>query len=370
MNRKRMTRRAAFTLVELLVVIAIIAILVLLLLPAINSAREAARRNTCLKNAKELALAVLNHESSYQRLPLANSAPPRSGPRSNLGRIEPGNVAGEPYYYEGDGINRNSDGYSWIVSILPYIEEQPLHDQMSKATDNFRRLAFDPTLLLNSSIPESHLSSAKLELLRCPSFAGEETDQSESHYGLSSDTDIAGGNYVAVAGTLYDSRQGVMDHDSRYGGAIVSKATDKFKGVRMADIVDGASKTILMGESKHEVYSSWYSGQSSWALAFSPENPPLLITGTDGQTAVDSGSRTALNQGGSVLLRNTPGYTPLTNQFRGEARDWGLSSDHPGLVVHSFADGHAKAIPDSVDATLYFRLVTRAGHETVDQSQM
>ena len=110
-------RVRGFTLVELLVVIAIIAILVLLLLPAINAAREAARRNGCINTVRQLALAVVNHEATTGRFPLCNSAPPRPGNRSNLGRVEPGS-ANDQLYVDQNGRERwNNDGYSWIVQV-------------------------------------------------------------------------------------------------------------------------------------------------------------------------------------------------------------------------------------------------------------
>ncbi len=96
MSKRR--RGRGFTLVELLVVIAIIAILVLLLLPAINAAREAARRNGCISTSKQLALAAINHESTKGRFPMANTAPTRAG-RSNLGRVAPGD-AGDTYFVQ------------------------------------------------------------------------------------------------------------------------------------------------------------------------------------------------------------------------------------------------------------------------------
>ena len=96
----RTPRRAAFTLVELLVVIAIIAILVLLLLPAINAAREAARRNGCLSNIRQLGLATFNHESTLKRFPVVND----SG--IDLQLIKPGSIQ-----------TADEDGYSWIVRM-------------------------------------------------------------------------------------------------------------------------------------------------------------------------------------------------------------------------------------------------------------
>src|SRR5688572_12496071 len=97
-------RRAAFTLVELLVVIAIIGILVALLLPAIQSAREAARRTKCANNLHNIALAVLNYESSKKELP----------PGSTFALT----------YQSGQYVNKErSSGLGWQVLILPYIEE-------------------------------------------------------------------------------------------------------------------------------------------------------------------------------------------------------------------------------------------------------
>src|SRR4051812_4598498 len=118
--------REGFTLVELLVVIAIIGILVALLLPAIQAAREAARRNQCVNNLKQLALGALNHESTYKQFP-----------SSGLGY----KWVGDPNF----GSGRKQPG-GWIYNTLPFIEEQQIHDMGmgvgTSSTDPARKKIF------------------------------------------------------------------------------------------------------------------------------------------------------------------------------------------------------------------------------------
>src|ERR1700741_1432270 len=120
--------KTAFTLVELLVVIAIIGILVALLLPAIQAAREAARRTQCVNNMKQLSLAFLEYHEDYKKFP--------AGRKGCDGTI----VADLPQCNQANagldfgGRNLGQSGYSAFVPILPYIEEQALLDQFH--TDN------------------------------------------------------------------------------------------------------------------------------------------------------------------------------------------------------------------------------------------
>ena len=100
-------RRSAFTLVELLVVIAIIGILVSLLLPAVQAAREAARRTQCFNNLKQMGLAILNHVSTKQEFPTGGS---------------------EPWHNQGNDDSLYAKGYGWMVQILPYAEETSLQE--------------------------------------------------------------------------------------------------------------------------------------------------------------------------------------------------------------------------------------------------
>jgi prepilin-type N-terminal cleavage/methylation domain-containing protein len=122
MDRYRNSR--AFTLVELLVVIAIIGILVALLLPAVNSAREAARRTQCMNQVRQIGLAILNHESSVGTFPSGGVAP--------WPNIEDYSTGGTPFGAERQGL-------SWAFQILPYLEENAVHD-----LDSTARLAETP----------------------------------------------------------------------------------------------------------------------------------------------------------------------------------------------------------------------------------
>lgn len=205
-----MRRQAGFTLIELLVVIAIMAILVALLLPAVQQAREAARRTSCKNNLKQLAIALHNYHHSHETYP-------------------PGvvNLTGP--------IRQAPAGYhhSWTVAVLPYLDAGPLSR------------AIDPTL---SIYAEENLKARKvlLPVLLCPTDPG--TDRSSVATGSVALGNYAGNHHHLGAG-IDINNHGVLFLNSR---------------VRQKDIFDGSAHTIMLGEFKRNATDlGWASGTRS-----------------------------------------------------------------------------------------------------------
>jgi prepilin-type N-terminal cleavage/methylation domain-containing protein len=218
------SRQRAFTLVELLVVIAIIGILVALLLPAIQAAREAARRTQCQNTLHNLAIAVLNYENQQKAMPQALDAPSLNGKSVSLGGIENGGTIG------GVMVTR----LSWIVRILPFIEQAQLFDQFDMKKD-----LKDQFNQETASDPTRGPQSAQIDFLMCPS------DQARGRF-FSNSSPFGGGNvgqrmlgkgnYAAYVAPEHIEcvplARGAMIHEPQ----------------PLARIEDGTSKSLMLGE--------------------------------------------------------------------------------------------------------------------------
>ncbi|OYP38559.1 DUF1559 domain-containing protein [Rhodopirellula sp. MGV] len=228
-------RRGGFTLVELLVVIAIIGILVGLLLPAVQAAREAARRMSCSNNCKQIGLALHNYHSAYKRLPMN---------------------AGGTYNTGSGGDYNNSLWLSWMVGILPFIEQQGLWDQISNPLNVNRDGAIRTD---NGLQPYAAMGPVpwhenyqpwltQVPAYRCPSDAT-----------VATPARVAFTNYSACIGdAIFEQQhggvndQGVPQTDGTWGDEAGARwARGVFRArhfTRFRDIKDGLSNTIACGE--------------------------------------------------------------------------------------------------------------------------
>jgi prepilin-type N-terminal cleavage/methylation domain-containing protein/prepilin-type processing-associated H-X9-DG protein len=319
---KRMWKMRAkwrgFTLVELLVVIAIIGILVALLLPAIQAAREAARRSSCQNNLKNLALGALNHESTYKFFP-----------RSFDG------FGGAP----GADLTKEN-GSSWIVSTLPFLEEQPLYDRFvsTKAlTGRFNpgngagAIVSGQQGIARSAPEVRELVKTPLQILHCPSDPNS-LQPSDTQYQWKGVL-VATTNYKGCEGDawIYGRWQG---NQTTYIGnspqtGIIYRTT-YVSPVKMSQITDGASNTFLIGEDvpDYNWHSAAYYANGSWMSADAPLN----------------------------YLPNPPTPDIYEDVF-------GFRSLHPGGAQFAMADGSVVFYDESIDYNLYANLSTKAGGE-------
>jgi prepilin-type N-terminal cleavage/methylation domain-containing protein len=356
--------RRGFTLVELLVVIAIIAILIALLLPAINAVREAARRNQCLSNIRQLGLACVTHENTFKYFPIASTSD------GTLGTAIPGKQSSNGMLPT--TIDQTAAGYSWVVQVLPYMEEGLIYDDIANTSRKFKLHAMDPSLSKTGQ-PLAHFSVRVISSVRCPKFAGGDVATAPEYQQFKP----AIGNYVAFVGTHIRHQTMPMGVDEN--GAMATKQARNGKGYKVEELTDGTSKTLLLTESREVNYGSWYDGQCTWVTGMrdpgqsstDPEaviDTNIMVLPTDGYWGVAKGS-TAINYGPLIEGDTTKFY--LQNGQQGiwaasQPRYWGPSSQHPGgQVAHVFADNHTQTISDKIDATTYYRLISRNKGEPI-----
>jgi prepilin-type N-terminal cleavage/methylation domain-containing protein/prepilin-type processing-associated H-X9-DG protein len=322
-------RHSAFTLVELLVVIAVVGVLIALLLPAVQSAREAARRTQCTSSLKQLAVAALDFEAAEHTLPPAGVFLP-----------EPEAVTwGWGNYFHVD--MREGNLQSWVVRLLPYIEQRAL----------FREFDFKQHVANNASNPQA----AQPVSLLCPS------DEAPGRMYMYDDSPYDGqpvafgkANYAGFASPFH------IDGYS-YRGAIW------LYGVELKEIIDGTTDTLMLGEIRTRAHEQDQRG--AWALPWSGSTQLSVDMhypeyGTTDQAMpsegykydkVSFGLTQPPNSKNPDVLYDCPDSPealldamPCNTQFTGYISA-APRSHHPGGVHVAYVDGHVSFMSNNVD---------------------
>ncbi len=348
MNR----RRSAFTLIELLVVIAIIAVLIALLLPAVQMAREAARRTQCRNNLKQIGLAVHNYESTYRVFPGANTRHV-----ANLAQNRP--------------VHPGCNGlWSAQSQILQFMENAQVFNAINFSISNRNLVSSGGALgtqCRTTYTPNNTAKATNIELFLCPS-------QPITNPGSSNE---ARNTYRFSQGSLQDTNDGFIGRDNI--------------GRQVSEIPDGLANTACASEgvlgsdySPITPFNQWNAmipkvttapaGQSLAKLRYD------LCRDAPGLAVPTAASGVYMRRMGAQWDRADPrfvGYNhgsppngPRCNSVSDELRFgvWGPSSYHPGGVNLLMMDGAVKFVTSNVDFVIWQAISTRAGGEPISNT--
>jgi prepilin-type N-terminal cleavage/methylation domain-containing protein/prepilin-type processing-associated H-X9-DG protein len=322
----RITRRA-FTLVELLVVIAIIGVLIALLLPAVQAAREAARRMQCTNNLKQIGIAMHNYNDAVKKLP-------------------PGWI----YFATGTECGGGRPYWGWNVFIFPYMEQTSLYDGLGVTSRMLQTvcrgnvlagttdtLTADDKILVQTVIPS----------LRCPSDSGDRLNSDTTHFGntnktvyLSKETNpVAKSNYAACMGG-YNANDSVASATSGNEGVFWANSS-----VAMEQIDDGTSNVIFAGESCTQIH-----GVKFFAAAWLGVGNPGCV-GDGSQSTITTGS--VDNDAGVYRAVRRTKFDILINTARDANYNKAFSSLHTGGANFVFGDGSVRFISETINTDMY-----------------
>ncbi len=321
-----MHRRSAFTLIELLVVIAIIAILIGLLLPAVQKVREAAARAKCQNNLKQIGLGLHNYHDAIETFPPAGA--------------------------RGQFTGGTGWGFSWMVLLLPYIEQENFWNQLNKTSPN---PGYNVTA--NNDISESTV----LSVFTCPSSPF--TPKAARHVEAGANGNTQASDYVAIEGSVNGggvTGQDINSYGISGGNGILLRgttATQTRGTVKITTISDGTSNTMLASEISN-VFQHGTAGAKERDIR--PGERFGFMMGSSHNNYMDSDNR--------GMNWTTIRY-PIN--YRGNVSDWGNDTaglcdrpcaNHPLLSAHSggvnvlFGDGAVRFLRDSTDLNTLLRL--------------
>ena len=348
-------RQKGFTLVELLVVIAIIGVLVALLLPAVQAAREAARRMQCVNNEKQIGLALLNYESTNKKFPAGRHGCDGSGQTGDAYSKVGGWRSFKGCEMPVASVERSA--MSAFVKILPYLEQQALFDIIDSAGDRgILKAPYDkapwniiwpikPNAGPGQTIPYGDWATQELQKAlstRPDAFVCPSADTlPETQWQLYDSAELrpATGDYALCAGHRGPTWQ------RRFFPVKVDNSGIFFylKEIKIAEILDGTSNTYFGGE---VVESHGLDSTNIWSRA---------ERHLDCIRAADNPVNTAPGEGEIHRLRAGP-----TEEYRANA---GFASRHPGGANFVFADGRVDFVSEDIDLITYQAQSTRDSAE-------
>lgn len=338
MQRDR--RSTGFTLVELLVVIAIIGILVALLLPAVQAAREAARRSQCQNNLKQLGLAAHNFHDTFKRLP------PGAG-----NDMSPAGTATSAHW-----------GSSWKVYLLPFLEQAAIYDKWQF----YSHSGYTNANNLNM------LATVTIEAYRCPSSPVPDRMASRGGHNVQ----LMNDSYTGIAGSVLFSTPGPILSVGCCNGS-GPQATDNgvlYAGskVNLGAITDGTSNTWLIGEqsdhlrdaNRRPVTSGYTAGVGNsgglygWTMGAGHPAGGGQVGWSDGRHFNCTSVRYLINQAGFSNAASSGTNNDVGTNFP-------LTSAHPGGVLVALADGSNRFFANTLTNTIIHAYCTKSGGEVV-----
>jgi prepilin-type N-terminal cleavage/methylation domain-containing protein/prepilin-type processing-associated H-X9-DG protein len=352
----RDVKSRGFTLIELLVVIAIISVLIALLLPAVQAAREAARRSQCVNNLKQIGLAIANYETS-------NTVYPPGSIKWGVGAAQ-------------DCTNQRHN--TMFALILPFMEQSPVYN-----TINFSLGSVDTTgpygLGVNSAACNSTAYNTKITSYVCPSDnpnsnpIGTPGFAQTSYAGCIGNTDVQHWFYGCPSAPN-NSATPQIPADGMFNADWT---------IKVSDVTDGLSNTFYVGEQSRFLNDPDGTFFSSWT------NDQWWGSSVNGVSRVDALAWTIARPNAPMLIPDPPADTTFNINWQFDANtpqlqnmgQWGFRSMHPGGVNFAFGDGSVKFIKNSINVLgavnptngslglgTYRALGTRAGSEVIDSS--
>lgn len=316
-------RTRGFTLIELLVVIAIIAILIALLLPAVQQAREAARRTQCKNNLKQIGLALHNYHDVFGTFPI--------GHRNN---------------HRDEGYNW---GQSWWVSVLPYLEQAAMYAGIDQSIDNSGYVG-------NAAFLNGKGFATRL----CPSSPMGQYEWTP-HNGPGN-PGIAVAHYTGISGAYPDYGNAARAVNSWEGGGqgwVGQGGVFFFKSrIRIGDIQDGSTNQMLVGE------------QSDWCVETATGQKRIAISSWPHGMFMGNPGNWAWRTFNVTTIRHRPGYKqaegghnhhgcPTTGVCGNAGTNNPIQSAHVGGVQILLGDGSTRFVSENLDMNIWLRLATR-----------